>query len=456
MCCDKFVFGLCNNPIRKELLKTHLRPKNTTKAFGDSFAEAKSLESVQNTNKIIHTTKGIDEAVNWTGSRRSNSFWKKHHDIKLRREPNTCHWFGDVRKPHKSADCPANGRSKSGGYDHFARVCLEQSTLNNKTKQPRNNNNPSQRSKPNNQPVHSIQVGNQSETNPAYMSPRPIVDQSYFCTNEQPLYYSTTYAMEQSKKNYKSGDKCYANLPCSSTGLDFTNLKFQIDSAATFNTISHGIIQKHFPDTKLQKSRYLLQPHGDSRPIKPFGQITLLCEKYNKYHTLVFPVLPSNIITGKLALLSGKDCANMGIIKINADNVISLQQQEKVNQIAMDTSIKSPIPKDTEKKSINLTEPLTKDTLVGNYRDVFTGVACLQPLVSFNVKDDVVPIQMAIYRAPLCKKEKEKTTIDRYVKEGILEEVNEPTPWCSNILCREIQNKFRVSIDPSQTIKQIN
>ena len=67
MCCDKFVFGLCNNPIRKELLKTHLRPKNTTKAFGESFAEAKSLESVQNTDKIIHTTKGIDEAVNWTG-----------------------------------------------------------------------------------------------------------------------------------------------------------------------------------------------------------------------------------------------------------------------------------------------------------------------------------------------------------------------------------------------------
>ena len=184
----------------------------------------------------------------------------------------------------------------------------------------------------------------------------------------------------------------------------------------------------------------MLQIHGDSRPIKPIGQITLLFEKYNKYHTFVFQVHPSNIITGKPVLLSGKDCVNMGIIKINADNVISLQQQQQDNKIAMDTSIKSPIPKDTEKDSINFIEPLTKKTLVENYRDVFVGVACLQSLVSFNVKDDVVRIQMLIHHVTLRKKEKEKTTIDSYVKEVILEKVNEPTtPWCSNIFCRETQ-----------------
>ena len=97
-------WSLCN-PIRKELLKTYLRPKNTTKALGDGFAETKSLESAQKTNKlIIDTTKGIGEAVNWTGSRRSNSFRKKDCDIKLRREPNTCQWCGEVREPHKWAE----------------------------------------------------------------------------------------------------------------------------------------------------------------------------------------------------------------------------------------------------------------------------------------------------------------------------------------------------------------
>lgn len=236
--------------------------------------------------------------------------------------------------------------------------------------------------------------------------------------------------MEQSKKNNKSGDKYYANLSCSSNGLDYTNLRFQINSAATCNTISHGIIQKHFPDTKLQESRYLLHPYGDSRPIKPIGQITLLCEKFKKYHTVVFQVVPSNIMNGKPALLSGKECVNMRIIKINSDNVYSLQQQQKDNQITMGTSIKPPMLKDTENKLINLTESLTKEGLIEHYRDVFTGVGCLQHLVSFKVKDDVAPVQMPIHRVPLSKREKEKTSNERYVKEGILEKVNEPTPWC--------------------------
>ena len=157
MCCDKLVFGLCDNTTRTELLKTHLRPDNTPKALTEVVAEAKLMESAQNANKlIIGTTKGTDEAVNWRGSGRSKSFRKKHRDMKLRREPNTCHWWGDMRGPHKWADCQANGRtwSKCGEYDQFASVCLEQLSLNNKPNQPRKNNNPSQRSKPNNQPIH--------------------------------------------------------------------------------------------------------------------------------------------------------------------------------------------------------------------------------------------------------------------------------------------------------------
>ena len=135
-------------------------------------------------------------------------------------------------------------------------------------------------------------------------------------------------------------------------------------------------------------------------------------------------------MNGKPALLSGKECVNMRIIKVNSDNVCSLQQQKKDNQITMDTSIKPPMLKDTEKKLINLTESLTKEGLIEHYRDVFTGVGCLQHLVSFKAKDDVAPVQMPIHRVPLSKREKEKTSIERYVKEGVLEKVNEPTPWC--------------------------
>ena len=61
---------------------------------------------------------------------------------------------------------------------------------------------------------------------------------------------------------------------------------------------------------------------------------------------------------------------------------------------------------------------------------------------------------MPIHRVPVSKRAKEKQAIDRYVKDGVLKEVQEPTPWCSNILCRESPSKFRVCIDPSQTINK--
>ena len=48
----------------------------------------------------------------------------------------------------------------------------------------------------------------------------------------------------------------------------------------------------------------------------------------------------------------------------------------------------------------------------------------------------------------------------QYVQDGTLAKVEEPTPWCSNGLIRERlptkdkPGKFRVCIDPSQTINK--
>ena len=129
---------------------------------------------------------------------------------------------------------------------------------------------------------------------------------------------------------------------------------------------------------------------------------------------------------------------------INADNVYSLQKT---------TTTKTTTPR-KENRPLPTNKPITKEDVLSHYAESFTGIGCLQPPVSFTVKQDVVPIQMPIHRVPLSKREKEKAAIDRYVAEGILEKVHEPTPWCSNILCREQPNKFRVCIDPSQTINK--
>ena len=61
---------------------------------------------------------------------------------------------------------------------------------------------------------------------------------------------------------------------------------------------------------------------------------------------------------------------------------------------------------------------------------------------------------MPVHRIPVAKRTKEKEALDKYVKEGIIAKVTEPTMWCSNELIRETPKKFRVCIDPSQTINK--
>ena len=93
-----------------------------------------------------------------------------------------------------------------------------------------------------------------------------------------------------------------------------------------------------------------------------------------------------------------------------------------------------------------------RDDITSHYSNNFSGLGCLQPPVSFKIEKNGTPIQMPSHRVPISKRLKEKQVIDKYVKSGVLEKVEEPAAWCSNILCRESPTKFRVCIDPSQTI----
>ena len=104
MCWDKFVFGLQDSDIRTELLKCHLKPDKTEKSLSDVVREARALESARQTNKLIRdTNKTIEENVNWVTK-------KAHKDMKLKREPGTCQWYGDRRGPIHGKTVPLMGK----------------------------------------------------------------------------------------------------------------------------------------------------------------------------------------------------------------------------------------------------------------------------------------------------------------------------------------------------------
>jgi hypothetical protein len=54
------------------------------------------------------------------------------------------------------------------------------------------------------------------------------------------------------------------------------------------------------------------------------GQAELLCDRHNKFETLIFQILPDDVMGNKPALLSGKDSEHLGLITVQADEVYSL------------------------------------------------------------------------------------------------------------------------------------
>ena len=271
----------------------------------------------------------------------------------LKREPNTCHWCGSTQGPHTWSVCPAKGRTctRCGGNDHFARVCLEPTTTLRSEKgmlpkgrgrvQGRGRN--FQRRQDQRRPIHSLENTNLQQQR--LLPTQQYADdqhhemevQQEYCVDDcqfdlAPIYCVTHETPKSKQISTRQGGRYFVTLHISAAGHKFRHAKFQMDTAATCNTISERTVKELFPTLHPTKSPFLLFPYGDSKPIKPLGQVDLVCERQNKYYLLTFQILPANVMEKKPALLSGKDCERMGLIKVHADEVHSLQHQNSPPQ----------------------------------------------------------------------------------------------------------------------------
>ena len=463
---DKVIFGLNNDSMRAELLKTHLKPDNTPKSMADVVTEAKALESAYTANQLIadSSKSTIEERVHWV----------KHKEMKLRREPGTCHWCGDKRGPHPWRQCPARGKtcSKCGINDHFANVCLA-------------NGQPPQRRGGSIPPSsRNTRTPSQTFSNRGSSRRREDVHHLQFSENEPTdhmvyadYYHEQCYSLETPQKR----SKYFVKLPLSATGSHFQPITLQIDTAASCNTLSHSTLTTLGQDIQMSKSPYLLQPYGNTRPLRPLGQVELLYQRDNQYDTLTFQILPDDIMANKPALLSGADSERLGLIRIESDTVFSLspsvtiancneaqdtqaQEQVECNHIEQihnnRPSTCNPLPSPSQpinipaKRRLPPAGALQKEHILMEYAENFEGLGCLGLPVHFETKYDVTPVQMPIHRIPVAKRDAERNALDKYENAGFITKVDEPTPWCSNEVIRETPRKVRICIDPSQTVNK--
>ena len=128
--------------------------------------------------------------------------------------------------------------------------------------------------------------------------------------------------------------------PLSATGSSFTPVTLQIDTAASCNTLSLGTLNTLGPKSK---SPYLLYPYGNRHPLRPLGQVKLVCQKNKLYETLTFQILPDDIMGNKPALLSGGDSECLSLVRIEADTIFSRSPSVTSNQYSKSCALLSSV-----------------------------------------------------------------------------------------------------------------
>ena len=88
---------------------------------------------------------------------------------------------------------------------------------------------------------------------------------------------------------------------------------------------------------------------------------------------------------------------------------------------------------------------------------MFKGFGCLPGNYDIDLDPDVRPVQNRPKGIPLSMKTEVKVKVESPEKLGVLEKVEEPTQWISNMLSvRKANWTIRVCLDPSDLNKAIN
>ena len=98
---------------------------------------------------------------------------------------------------------------------------------------------------------------------------------------------------------------------------------------------------------------------------------------------------------------------------------------------------------------------MTKDTVIENYTDVFSGLGKLHGKYHIDIDESVKPVQNNTRRVPVPLKDELKNKIKDLEQTGVIAKVNQPTPWINNMVVVKKPNKLRICIDPFHLNKAI-
>lgn len=206
-------------------------------------------------------------------------------------------------------------------------------------------------------------------------------------------------------------------------------LKCQLDTGSTVNVIGFRDLQRLLQDGNpaLMPSNATLKLY-DGTLIKPKGECDLKTVHEGHKHILRFQVME----TSHIPLLSAETCQKLNLLQINTNHVIHNIDTKEVSDA-----------------------PNTTDEIISMYDDVFDGLGCLPGELHLEIDPTVQPVQQLPRRIPIPIKSKIIKAIQQMEQKGVITKVTEPTPWISNMVVIEKNDKLRICIDPTPLNKAL-
>ena len=101
--------------------------------------------------------------------------------------------------------------------------------------------------------------------------------------------------------------------------------------------------------------------------------------------------------------------------------------------------------------------PRTKDEILAEFPDVFTGMGCMGGTYHIELDDTVEPVIHPPRRVPYSLLEKLKQKLQELEEKNDIQKVNRPTPWVNSLVIVEKRNgSLRFCLDPRDLNKVIH
>ena len=226
---------------------------------------------------------------------------------------------------------------------------------------------------------------------------------------------------EQDTENQSDYDYC-ANITTGDKKLkaikhrmsvEGKDVDFLIDTGASVN-----VLPAKYATQQLEpyEGKLLMWNNSETQP-KGQCRLKLINPKTSKKYSVPFLVIQGN----NVPILGLRTSMQMGLVTVNKDC-------DFVSNLRID-----------------------------DFADVFDGgLGELPGTQHLQLKPDAIPVVMANRRTPLAVRPRLKTELERLVNLGVLTEVNEPTPWVSQIVITEKKNgSLRLCLDPHELNKNL-